>query len=234
MERPGARARGRSARGGRCGRRCRAERRKRQLRWGLPPGKPRRGHTPVGSNVTLWDSARAGGGGRRTSQRVGDLLQVSARPGGGGRARTWLRPQGARDTPSAAVLGVRRCSPGARTPAWPLRGPRAAARLAGAAPLTSPGRLRSCGLRAGQGRPGVGIRRKGSARRKRWTLEAAERQKRLRGPGGGGWEGGDVAMEKALGVRTRRKKVCRGVGGALPGGRPGYLDAFWPGLCDLG
>lgn len=67
--------------------------------------------------------------------------------------------------------------------------------------------VRGCGARRGAPRPegsapagcarakgdsGVGIRRKGSARRKGWTLEAAERQKRLRGTGGWGWGGGDV------------------------------------------
>lgn len=29
-----------------------------RLRWGSPPGSHRRGHTPVGANVTLWDFSK--------------------------------------------------------------------------------------------------------------------------------------------------------------------------------
>lgn len=66
----------------------------------------------------------------------------------------------------------------------------------------------------------MGIRRKGSARRKGWTLEAAERQKRL--PGTGGWGGGDVELRKLLGT-AQTGKVCLSVGGALRW-ESGHLD----------
>lgn len=67
------------------------------------------------------------------------------------------------------------------------------------------------GCARAEGDSGVGIRRKGSARRKGWTQEAAERQKRLRGTGGGGGEAG-MWNEESSRVRARGEKGCLGVG----------------------
>lgn len=67
------------------------------------------------------------------------------------------------------------------------------------------------GCAPAEGDSGVGIRRKGSARRKGWTLEAAERQKRLQGTGGAG--GGVLGrrgcgIKKALGCGPRERRCA--------------------------
>lgn len=84
-------------RGGRGGHRrqrrskCRSER-------GSPPGSQRRGHTPVGLNVTLWEFSKEAAGLRAEGERVEAPFQVPASGGtrsgshaGPGLPDWWLR-----------------------------------------------------------------------------------------------------------------------------------------------
>lgn len=113
----------------------------------------------------------------------------------GSRARPGLRDWWLRAPPLASILS------GAVNSGHPPVAVPLSSRAGGVweglrgAPAAQPGWSgwqRSRGLRASGGRVGVGIRRKGSARRKGWTQEAAERQKRLQGTRGQGRGGGDV------------------------------------------
>lgn len=172
--------------------RGKAGRRKRLPAGGSLRGSGRCGHTPAVSAVTLWDFPQGGGGAagrsapaeRRTSPWVGAPFQVRA-PGGtrAGSPRALAPCQllfaSGGESWASASLGAPAVRGGAARSGEGLPGPE------GSAPA---------GCARAEGDSGVGIRRKGSARRKGWTQEAAERQKRLQGTGGWGWGwgGGDV------------------------------------------
>lgn len=189
------------------------------LRGGPPGGgwgDARRGHTPGSSALTLWDFPKAAAGLREgrgvDGPRGGRHRGSGPLPGAGARGakdgaprRPW--PSGSRGAPGAptrlrtpAVLG---CGPG-----------RAGAE--GSAPA---------GCAPAQGDSSVGIRRKGSARRKGWTLEAAGASEATPGNWGGGRGRGEAGMwhKESSWVRAVRAKVCRGAARMWGSGYLGFL-----------
>lgn len=206
---PGARgagARGRAGPGG-----GRTEEEQVLAAGGSPGGSRRRGHTPAGSTVTLGDFPKEVAGLRAEGEWTGHAgtspwVGASLRRGEGG----------SRAGPGPPGEAVSRRRPPASVPAPGRRGARGRGGSSGPG-RASPDGCAPAGCAPAEGDSGVGIRRKGSARRKGWTLEAAERQKRLRGTEGWGLGRRGCGIKSALGCAPgERRCVWAQRGGGSP------------------